>query len=61
MDKDALSDNKHYEELPSHHTDPLIEFLYRTIRNAVKILAVLFVLYNQLMLDQVWNRRMQKI
>ena len=44
MDKDALSDNKHYEELPSHHTDPLIEFLYRTIRNAVKVLAILMVL-----------------
>jgi uncharacterized membrane protein (DUF373 family) len=43
MDKDKLIDNLHYEELPDHHQDPLIEFLHRTIRKAVKVLAVLMV------------------
>jgi uncharacterized membrane protein (DUF373 family) len=44
MDKQYLTGNIHHEELPSHHYDPLIEFLHRTIRNAVKVLAVLMVL-----------------
>jgi len=43
MDKHKTN-SKHYEELPSHHNDPLIEFLHRTIRNAVKVLAILMVL-----------------
>ena len=43
MDKDKLTDKLHHEELPGHHDDPLIEFLHRTIRNAVKVLAVLMV------------------
>ncbi len=38
-----MTKNKHHEELPSEHHDPLIEFLHRTIRIAVKILAVLMV------------------
>ena len=44
MGKQKLTDNINHEELPSHHYDPLIEFLHRTIRNAVKVLAVLMVL-----------------
>jgi len=43
MSKQKSIDSSHHEELPSHHTDPLIEFLHRTIRNAVKILAILMV------------------
>jgi len=43
MSKQKPIDSSHHEELPSHHTDPLIEFLHRTIRNAVKILAILMV------------------
>ncbi len=38
-----MTKNKHHEELPSEHYDPLIEFLHRTIRIAVKMLAVLMV------------------
>ena len=33
-----------HEELPPEHTDPLIAFLHRAIRVAVKILAVLMTL-----------------
>ncbi|MCK4842351.1 MAG: phosphate-starvation-inducible PsiE family protein [Methylococcales bacterium] len=44
MDKDEFIGNNRHEELPSHHNDPLIEFLHRAIRNAVKVLAVLMVL-----------------
>ena len=43
MNKDELTDNEHHEELPTHHDDPLIEFLNRTIRIAVRVLAVLMV------------------
>jgi uncharacterized membrane protein (DUF373 family) len=43
VDKQDVTKNKHHEELPSEHHDPLIEFLHRTIRIAVKILAVLMV------------------
>jgi len=43
MSKHKSIDSSHHEELPSHHTDPLIEFLHRTIRNAVKVLAILMV------------------
>lgn len=43
MEKEKVINNSHYEELPSHHYDPLIEFLHRTIRNAVKVLAILMV------------------
>jgi len=43
MSKHKSVDSSHHEELPSHHTDPLIEFLHRTIRNAVKVLAILMV------------------
>jgi hypothetical protein len=44
VDKQDKSKNLHYEELPSEHHDPLIEFLNKTIKFAVKILAVLMVL-----------------
>ena len=67
MDKQVLTENKFYEELPSVHEDPLIEFLHRTIRIAVKVLAVLmvlviiwgigdvvYVLYKRLMLPPVF-------
>ncbi len=43
MDKNKLNVNYQHEDLPDHHDDPLIEFLHRTIRVAVKILAVLMV------------------
>lgn len=43
MDKQDVTKKKHPEEFPSEHHDPLIEFLHRTIRIAVKILAVLMV------------------
>ncbi|WP_210395678.1 phosphate-starvation-inducible PsiE family protein [Motiliproteus sediminis] len=33
-----------HEELPPEHADPLIGFLHRAIRSAVKVLAVLMVL-----------------
>ena len=36
MDKDKLIDNLHYEELPDHHQDPLIEFLHRTIQGSCR-------------------------
>jgi hypothetical protein len=40
MDKNKYQ----HEELPDHHhDDPLIEFLHRTIRVTVKVLAVLMV------------------
>ena len=44
MEKRDRTGNIHYEELPSVHYDPLIELLHRTIRNVVKVLAVLMVL-----------------
>jgi len=43
ISKHKSINSSHYEELPSHHTYPLIEFLHRTIRNAVKVLAILMV------------------
>jgi len=43
MSKHKSIHSSHHEELPSDHTDPLIEFLHRTIRNAVKVLAILMV------------------
>ena len=67
MDKQDITENKFYEELPSSHEDPLIEFLHKTIRIAVKVLAVLmvlviiwgigdvvYVLYKRLMLPPVF-------
>ena len=58
---------KYYEEIPNDHNDPLIDFLHKTIRIAVKILAVLmvfviiwgigdvvYVLYMRLMLPPVF-------
>jgi uncharacterized membrane protein (DUF373 family) len=67
VDKQDKSKNLHYEELPSEHHDPLIEFLNKTIKFAVKILAVLmvlviiwgigdviYVLYKRLMLPPVF-------
>ena len=33
-----------HEELPEDHTDPLLKFLHRAIRFAIRILAVLMVL-----------------
>lgn len=57
---------KKHDELPTEHTDPLISFLYKAIKVAVKILAVLmvfviflgiadviFVLYNRLVAPPV--------
>ena len=39
-----MDKNKYrHEELPDHHDDPLIEFLHRTIRVAVKVLTILMV------------------
>ena len=43
MNKDKSTDKLRHEELPGHHDDPLIAFLHRTIRNAVKVLAVFMV------------------
>ena len=43
ISKHKSINSSHHEELPSHHTYPLIEFLHRTIRNAVKVLAILMV------------------
>ncbi len=43
IDKNKLNDKHHHEELPDHHDDPLVAFLHRTIRVAVKVLAVLMV------------------
>ncbi len=67
MDKQDKTENIHYEELPSEHNDPLIEFLNKTIKIAVKILAILmvlviiwgigdviYVLYQRLMLPPVF-------
>lgn len=67
MDKQEPIKNEHHEELPSIHNDPLIEFLHKTIRIAVKVLAVLmtlviiwgigdvvYVLYQRLMLPPVY-------
>ncbi len=63
MDKQDILNKKINEELPSAHDDPLVEFLHKTIKIAVRILAVLmvfviiwgigdvvFVLYQRLML-----------
>ncbi|MFC6672174.1 phosphate-starvation-inducible PsiE family protein [Marinobacterium aestuariivivens] len=33
-----------HEELPEEHSDPLIRFLHRIIRIAIRVLAVLMVL-----------------
>jgi hypothetical protein len=43
MDKNKFTSDILHEEIPDHHDDPLIEFLHRAIRNAVKVLAVLMV------------------
>lgn len=34
----------HHEEIPDEHDDPLIQFLRKTIRLTVKILAILMTL-----------------
>ena len=44
MDEQNRPNKTYPEELPSVHDDPLIEFLHKTIRLAVKVLAVLMVL-----------------
>ena len=67
MDKQDKAEKIHYEELPSEHIDPLIEFLNKTIKIAVKVLAILmvlviiwgigdviYVLYQRLMLPPVF-------
>lgn len=59
--------NIYHEELPDEHDDPLIRFLHKTIKVAVKILAILmtlviiwgvgdvvFVLYQRLMSPPVY-------
>jgi len=38
------SESIYHEELPYKHDDPLIQFLHKTIRIAVKILAILMTL-----------------
>ena len=38
------TENSYHEELPYKHDDPLIQFLHKTIRIAVKILAILMTL-----------------
>lgn len=38
------SKKRFHEELPDVHDDPLIQFLHKTIRTAVKILAILMTL-----------------
>ena len=43
MDNQSITENKYHEELPNEHHDPLIEFLHKTIRNAMKVLAALMV------------------
>lgn len=56
-----------HEEIPDEHHDPLIQFLHKTIRIAVKILAILmtlviiwgigdviYVLYNRLMTPPIF-------
>ena len=58
---------KSHEEIPDEHHDPLIQFLHKTIRSAVKVLAVLmtlviiwgigdvlYVLYNRLLAPPVF-------
>jgi len=67
MDKRNKTEKIHYEDLPSEHNDPLVEFLNKTIRIAVKVLAILmvfviiwgigdviYVLYKRLMLPPVF-------
>ena len=44
MDEQNRPKKIYPEELPSEHDDPLIEFLHKTIRLTVKVLAVLMVL-----------------
>lgn len=45
MDKQQYkSKKKFHEELPDVHDDPLIQFLHKTIRTAVKVLAILMTL-----------------
>ena len=67
MDKLNKPEIKRHEDLPSDHDDPLIEFLHKAIKIAVRILAVLmvfviiwgigdviYVLYQRLMLPPVY-------
>jgi uncharacterized membrane protein (DUF373 family) len=67
MVKNEDINTPHMEELPSIHKDPLIEFLHKTIKIAVKFLAmlmtlviiwgigdVIYVLYQRLMLPPVF-------
>ncbi len=67
MDKQDKTESIRYEDLPSEHHDPLIEFLNKTIRIAVKVLAILmvfviiwgigdviYVLYKRLMLPPIF-------
>ena len=44
MDKQNKAESIYHEELPDDHNDPLIKFLHKTIRNAVKLLAVLMAM-----------------
>ncbi len=67
MNKDDLPKNRGHEELPEVSDDPLIEFLHKTIRIAVRVLAILmtlviiwgigdvvYVIYQRLMLPPVY-------
>ncbi len=67
MNKDDLPKNRGHEELPEVADDPLIEFLHKTIRIAVRVLAILmtlviiwgigdvvYVIYQRLMLPPVY-------
>ncbi len=66
-DQQFKSKKKIHEELPDEHDDPLIQVLHKTIKTAVKVLAVLmtlvivwgvgdvfFVLYQRLMTPPVF-------
>ena len=44
MDKYCRSKKQSHEEIPSEHDDPLIQFLHKMIRVAVKALAILMVM-----------------
>lgn len=44
MDKQKKPEINRHEEIASEHVDPLIQFLHKTIRVAVKVLAILMVL-----------------
>jgi len=44
MDKQEKTDRANHQELPEDNEDPLIQFLHKTIKLAVKVLAILMTL-----------------